>query len=918
MKNLFKPAITLMNLLKFPQKMAVMACIFSLPLAVFLYLLITELNTGIHLAEKEQQGVAFTQSIVKLLKDLQQHRGMSNALLSGDDSFKEHIKLISADIKEDIRSIDVADDRFGASLDTTDKWQKLKRQWHQLQSTFMEMDARESFAFHTNIIKDILTLITHVADASNLTFDPDIETSYLMMTMINKLPRSSEYAGQIRGRGAGAIAQKALSLQEKTRLTVLAGLFNSSLNELGIDMRKAFEKNTVIKTALEEHLKDTLSTGLMALEVLNSKVIITDRTSIKPADFFTSFTEAINANFKLHDAVTAAFKTLLQARIHDLNMKKYTIQAGALVFLIIVIYLFAGNYYSIMGSLANLLKASKLIGKGVFNGNIPVATKDEMAEVTVSFNEMSRSLAKFTGQLKKANEELESEIRIRTQTEAILRESERSISTLMSNLPGMAYRCLNDRDWTMKFVSEGAYDLTGYQHSDLVDNREISYAELISPEDQDTVWNDVQDALLRKHPFQLVYRINHKSGREKWVWEQGQGVYSPAGKLLALEGFIIDITERRHAESALIESEARYRVITETASDAILTLDAESIIILANPAIEQILGYIPEEIIGKKITILMPERFRSRHLNAMDKYLKTGKSTINWKGIELPGLHKNGDEIPLEISYGEFVMKDKHFFSGIIRDITERKQADKDKTYQHMLERFNKELETLVAERTMSLISLKLADRIRTPAAVIGWTGNKLLKRGDVPQKYNKGLMSIVEEADSLEATVKEFEALLITKRPVFHYEDINEIIQSFLLIIEKEAADKEAQLSVTLSEQALKVNAQRDLLRMALFTLLRNAVESVPIGGIVTLATSGDIDNVYISVANTGAGIPEGMFERIFEPENGMKVYKFGMGLPLIKQIVSEHLGEITVESEPGKGATFRIVLPSRWMKKA
>jgi PAS domain S-box-containing protein len=918
MKNLFKPAITLMNRLKFPQKMAVVACIFSLPLAVFLYLLITEINTGIHLAKKEQQGVVFTQYIAKMLKDLQQHRGMSNALLRGDASFKERIKLKSADIKEDIRAIDMADDRFGESLRTTDQWKKLKQQWHQLQSGFMDMDARISFALHANIIKDILTLMTQVADASNLTFDPDIETSYLMISMINTLPRSSEYAGQIRGRGAGAIAQKALSLEEKTRLTVLSGLFNSSLNAVAIDMRKAFDKNTNIKTALEEHLKDTLSTGQSALEMLNSKVIITDKISIEPAEYFTAFTEAINANFKLHDAVTAAIKTLLQARIYDLNMKKYTFQTGALAFLLIVIYLFVGNYFSIMGSLSTLVQASKRIGKGVFNGNIPVVTKDEMAEVTVSFNEMSRSLEKYTGQLKKANEALENEISIRKQTEAILRESKRSLSTLMSNLPGMAYRCLNDRDWTMKFVSEGAYDLTGYLYSELVDNAKISYSDLISPGDQDTVWNDVQAALHRKQPFQLIYRIIHKSGREKWVWEQGQGVYSPAGELLALEGFITDITERKHAESALIESEARYRVITETASDAILTIGAESRVILANPAIEQILGYIPGEIIGKKMTMLMPERLRKGHLNAMELYLETGKSTINWKRMELPGLHKNGDEIPLEISYGEFVFKDKHFFTGIIRDITDRKQADKDKTYQHMLERFNKELETLVAERTMSLISLKLADRIRTPAAVIGWTGQKLLKRGDVPQRYNKGLMSIVEEADSLEATVKEFEALLITKRPVFHYEDINEIIQSFLLIVEKEAADKAAQLSVNLSEQALKVNAQRDLLRMALFTLLRNAVESTPAGGMVTLATTGDIDNIYISVTNTGAGIQEEMFERIFEPENGMQVYKFGMGLPLIKQIVSEHLGEITVESEPGKGVTFRIVFPSRWMKKA
>jgi PAS domain S-box-containing protein len=379
-----------------------------------------------------------------------------------------------------------------------------------------------------------------------------------------------------------------------------------------------------------------------------------------------------------------------------------------------------------------------------------------------------------------------------------------------------------------------------------------------------------------------------------------------------------EISERRNAEEALKESEARYRVITKTAPDAILTLDAESTIILANPSVENIFGYVPEEIIGEKIMKLMPERLRDIHLGAMKRYVMTGKKNMNWTRMELPGLHKNGEEVPLEISYGEFVLRGEHFFSGFIRDIRDRKQAEKEKTYKYMLEKFNRELETLVSERTKSLISLKLADRIRTPAAVIGWTGNKLLKRGDASEKYTRGIKTIIEEAESLETTVREFESFLITRKPVFHYEDVNDILQSTLFIIDKEAADKGANLSVNLSEQPVRINAQRDLMRMALFNLLRNAVESTPEGGDITLTTSGDIDNVYITVSNTGAGIPGEMLDRIFELEDGENLYKYGMGLPLIKQIVSEHLGEINVESGTGKDTTFRIVFPSRWMKKA
>ena len=136
-------------------------------------------------------------------------------------------------------------------------------------------------------------------------------------------------------------------------------------------------------------------------------------------------------------------------------------------------------------------------------------------------------------------------------SEEALRESQRTLATLMSNLLGMAYRCRNDRDWTMEFVSEGCLHLTGYQPDDLIGNRTVSYAQLIHPDDRESVWDEVQAALRVKEPFHLVYRIQSAKAEEKWVWEQGQGVFSPSGELLALEGFITDVTDRERAEEAL-------------------------------------------------------------------------------------------------------------------------------------------------------------------------------------------------------------------------------------------------------------------------------------------------------------------------------------------------------------------------------
>lgn len=127
-------------------------------------------------------------------------------------------------------------------------------------------------------------------------------------------------------------------------------------------------------------------------------------------------------------------------------------------------------------------------------------------------------------------------------------ESQRMLLTLMSNLPGMAYRCRNDPDWTMEFVSEGCLALTGYPPEDLLGNRRVAFNNLIHPEDRAHVWNEVQTALKEHRPYQCVYRIITADGDERWVWEQGCGVGRGDGPAMMLEGFIADISRQKKAE----------------------------------------------------------------------------------------------------------------------------------------------------------------------------------------------------------------------------------------------------------------------------------------------------------------------------------------------------------------------------------
>jgi PAS domain S-box-containing protein len=145
------------------------------------------------------------------------------------------------------------------------------------------------------------------------------------------------------------------------------------------------------------------------------------------------------------------------------------------------------------------------------------------------------------------------DITAQKEAETALRQSQQSLSTLMSNLPGMAYRSIPGREWRIEFVSEGAQELTGYPPSRLVGIRGNSYVDLINDDDRAALRHDVEAAIIAERPYHLTYRITTASGEEKWVMEQGRGVRDESGKIAALEGIVMDVTERMQARHLLQE-----------------------------------------------------------------------------------------------------------------------------------------------------------------------------------------------------------------------------------------------------------------------------------------------------------------------------------------------------------------------------
>jgi PAS domain S-box-containing protein len=146
------------------------------------------------------------------------------------------------------------------------------------------------------------------------------------------------------------------------------------------------------------------------------------------------------------------------------------------------------------------------------------------------------------------NKRLKREILEKKKAEDARKESKRKLSTLNDNLSGIAYRCLNDMDWTMLYLSNGCYALTGYEPFELIKNQTLSYGDLIIEADRQSTYDVIQDAIKKREAFAIEYRICDRNKNIKWIWEKGQGVFDKKGNLDSLEGFITDTTERKQAE----------------------------------------------------------------------------------------------------------------------------------------------------------------------------------------------------------------------------------------------------------------------------------------------------------------------------------------------------------------------------------
>ncbi len=199
---------------------------------------------------------------------------------------------------------------------------------------------------------------------------------------------------------------------------------------------------------------------------------------------------------------------------------------------------------------------------------------------------------------------------------------------------------------------------------------------MVFDEDMDLVREVYSTSLKNRRPFNFKLRLRRRDGEVVWAAVSGKAEFDDRGEAVRIVGTVRDITRDKKAEDALIEAEERYRVMAESASDAVISIDAQSNILYANPAVKRVFGYESHELVGEKLTILMPQATRPRHMAGVERYLETGEKRLDWSRTETTGRRKDGAEIAIQISFGHHKKGEQHFFTGFIRDISESKAAE--------------------------------------------------------------------------------------------------------------------------------------------------------------------------------------------------------------------------------------------------
>ena len=497
------------------------------------------------------------------------------------------------------------------------------------------------------------------------------------------------------------------------------------------------------------------------------------------------------------------------------------------------------------------------------------------------------------------------DIRSRKQMEETLRHSEKQHRTLISNLPGVTFRRQLDQYATPLFLGGAVEALTGWQVEDFLEN-EVRFTDILHPDDVDAFWRQVGDALARSEPYTMEYRIIHRDGNVRWVTESARGIYGADGHLQWVDGVMMDNTALK-ARNA--EFEGTMTAINNAL--AVVEYDLAGRVLSVNDNFCQLFGYQADEVLGQYHRMLCtPEHVADLSYQTLWGLLRSGKPEAG----EYQCVARGGRMLWVQSSYNPILDAGGQPFKivQLITDLTGRRKMEQE------LVLAKEHAEAAAAARSTFLANM--SHEIRTPMnAIIGFT-EALLDTPLQPQQ-SRYLSTVHYSArsmlrllnDILDTAKLDKGAMELEREPFNPRELCEQVLASLRINADKKGLYLRLDLAPDVPHYLLG-----DALRVQqiLINLLGNAIKFTEQGG-VTVSLSYLVGCLHLEVQDTGIGIATQQIRRIFDPfaqadaSTTRQYGGTGLGTTISRQLAELMGGRIEVESSPGEGSLFRVVLP-------
>jgi PAS domain S-box-containing protein len=436
----------------------------------------------------------------------------------------------------------------------------------------------------------------------------------------------------------------------------------------------------------------------------------------------------------------------------------------------------------------------------------------------------------------------------------------------------------------------------------------------IHPDDRELVERGVRRALANRSDYMADYRVVLPDGTQRWVVARGRVYPDANGKPARMLGVTIDITHRKRVEAALKESEQRFRQVAETAGEFIWEVNAEGLYTYVSPTVEKILGYTPEELVGKK-------HFFDLFAPSVREELMATASQVNadrqsFRDFPNPNVSKSGKIMYLETSGTPVLDADGNLvgYRGAAADVTARKQSELEIVQQR------NELAHLSRVSTMGVLTASLAHELNQPLSAIlsnAQAGSRFLAAATPDLAEVRGaLEDIAQDTKRAGEVIRQMRALVRKDEPNLEPLDLNRVIPDVIRLLHSDMLIRKIQIVLELDPELRPTSGDGVQLQQVILNLVLNAFDAMKDAPedkrtVIVRTRQLDAASIRVEVSDGGTGISPDRLVNLFEPFRSSKREGLGLGLSISHSIVDAHRGRLWAENNPDCGATFYFTLP-------